>query len=64
MNTGLNAMTRPRFGIRLEAKRRAKGFTIEDLAELLDVSSITIFRWEKGEGLPKAKVHIEKLKKC
>lgn len=55
-----SAMCRPLFAIRLEAKRRSLGLTQEALAEKLNVSSITIFRWEKGASLPEGK-HVSKL---
>ena len=40
-------------GERLEEMRKDKGMTQEDLAKLLDVSSVTISSYERGEIVPK-----------
>ena len=40
-------------GERLEEIRKDKGMTQEDLAKLLDVSSVTISSYERGEIVPK-----------
>jgi len=45
---------RPRWVAFIKARQRA-GLTQERLAELLDVSYITIRKWERGERSPKIK---------
>lgn len=43
------------FAIRLKSLRKNKGMTQEDLAGELDVTNITISRWENGENFPSEK---------
>jgi transcriptional regulator with XRE-family HTH domain len=39
-------------GNRLKALREAKGYTQEKLAELINVASLQIYRWESGQRDP------------
>lgn len=43
-------------GERIAQKRKAKGYTQTQLAQLLSVSNKTISRWETGEGYPEISV--------
>ena len=40
------------FGARLQALRRARGLTQEDLAAELNVSRQAVSKWESGRGYP------------
>jgi transcriptional regulator with XRE-family HTH domain len=40
------------FASRLRTSRLARGWTQEQFARLLDVSSMTVSRWERGEQQP------------
>ena len=42
------------FGVRLATTRKAKGISQEELAERLDVSRQTIYKWETGITSPNA----------
>ena len=46
--------------ISLRAYRVNKGLTIEQVAKQLEISPITVSRWERGERKPK-KVYVEAL---
>lgn len=39
---------------RLKAQRARLGFTQEQMAKLLEVSSLSIWKWESGGALPRA----------
>ena len=45
------------FGQRLQEARKAKGFSQEDLADLLGVSHVQVAFWEMGRNAPR----VEKL---
>ena len=48
------------FAQRLKALRKSKGITQEQLAETLNVNSITVSRWENNELIPKT-VNIQRI---
>ena len=39
---------------RLKSARMNAGWTQEDVADMLDISAMTIYRWERGETTPNA----------
>jgi transcriptional regulator with XRE-family HTH domain len=43
------------FARRLRTLREAQGLSIRDLAALIGVSSVTIWKWEKGDSKPRAR---------
>lgn len=44
------------FAHQLRALREAQGYSIRALASLVGVSSVTIWKWEKGESKPRARM--------
>lgn len=42
------------FNENLRKFRQIKGFTIENLSEMMDVSLLTYGKWERGDTSPKA----------
>ena len=41
------------YNVILRQERKKRGMTIEDMAEALGVSTITISSWERGKSRPK-----------
>ena len=52
-------MDQIKIGVFLKELRRAKGLTQEQLAEVLNVSSRTVSRWETGSNMPDISMLVE-----
>jgi len=52
--------TRQEMGLRIRSARLRKGWTQEEMAHVLNVSWVTVSRWERGEKWPAQ--HMEILK--
>ena len=52
-NTAGNKMNNSSFGQRLKTLRKSKGLTQEELADRLELSIMTVRRWEWGERTPR-----------
>lgn len=46
----------PDFGTRLSKLRTARGFSLQDLADRLEVSRQAVWYWESGQRLPRAEI--------
>ena len=44
------------FGQQLRSLREAQGLSVRALAELVGVSKVTVWKWEKGDSLPRARL--------
>jgi len=52
-------MNMKKIGINISRIRKSKGYTQDSLAEVLNISSQAISKWETGTGLPEASMLIE-----
>jgi transcriptional regulator with XRE-family HTH domain len=44
------------FALRLRSLREAQGLSLRALASLIGVSSVTVWKWEKGDSKPRARL--------
>jgi transcriptional regulator with XRE-family HTH domain len=56
--TGEDGLTEPPkdFAQQLRSLREAQGLSVRDLADLVGVSKVTIWKWEKGESEPRTRM--------